>query len=435
MQIDSEEKNFILNLNQKGSLISCLEREGFSLINKHKPAVWQSVFFIDDEQSNTFDLGIEAYRNSENLSDEIHLNDLENQLFELIIQEVKKPYATLARIVEDRQTYLPGLRPYLLVEYRRCLYSRKDKEAGYVAIDSDMKFWFFPKDVKEAVALGKIFHEKLLRIKVLHGSETISHLLALGALPTIAREYEGLYAIKKWLDNKFAKPLTKELAHCEIEAKYTLTTENPDRLFSLLKEYCREKTFPIALDPDYPFTMTTASLNHYWKRWEDNHPVEGVKLFCRGPQAKVVLKSEKKNIDTELSIVERKEIKGDKFNLLNISLAAITHSYEKDLGVLKYVGYLKRIRKAIWLLNSVTGRYYHITLDLCTSPNKASPLYQIEIEYSGRRKERAKLLNPSTVKTEIISEIRLIAEKLIAFANDNAIELALGEEKFTWLCS
>ena len=89
-----------------------------------------------------------------------------------------------------------------------------------------------------------------------------------------------------------------------------------------------------------------------------------------------------------------------------ISINIITINITKGA---KLEGEIQRYRKAFWVENPKTGRFYHISLDVSVAgPRK---LYQIEVEYTGRYCVEKKV---KYYKKAIIDDISDITKSVLA---------------------
>lgn len=95
-----------------------------------------------------------------------------------------------------------------------------------------------------------------------------------------------------------------------------------------------------------------------------------------------------------------------------------------------------RSRRAFWVVNKITQRIYHVSIDKCTIENKSN-LFQIEIEYSGiirdaTEEDLSKNINES-IKEIVVRDISVMTQSIMYYLDDNEIAYSLGEEKLNWL--
>ncbi len=449
------EKRFCSPAASLSALFDLVKKTGLTPIEYSDKKITQTVYLLDDEQIWSLGVSLKARRFLRDYSSGITGVEIGNCDFRFEIKtetseaDVKQKEiqaTTLNEATELAREIFPGIRPYLLVEYQRQHFVQPKSNSWYrVTIDDNLRFWFFPAGEAKAICIkdfglaGDIIR---LEIKVDPAREQaaavmnlINGLAKIGAQPIISKKFEGLNAIKFWLDKTASNPMTKELPDCEIEAKLTIATPiNPNAFFASMKNLFVAETKPIVVDPTYPFTMTTASVNHYWrKKGEADSTTEGIKILSRGTIARPVLKSHTTLINQRLGIIERKEIKGKRFLPAQTTFLEVIRQNGFNPDELEYLGYCLRSRKAIWLSDRETGRIYHVSLDRCTARGK-NPLYQIEIEYSGILDGRGFIpAGLKEAKEQIIKKTTFLAEKIIAFAENKGIKLSAGEKKINWL--
>jgi hypothetical protein len=419
--------------------------------------ITQTVYLLDDEQTWSLGISLKARRYLKKHPSAISLEKVQRSAYRL---EVKKEvsmetrrkkrerFGQLQKAAQRASNQFPGIRPYLVIEYRRQHFVPHNADYEFrVTVDTETRFWFFPPDKSEAIVIKNFgTQEDIVRLEIkLDPAGEIDDLVAnflnqlsdLGAQPAISKKQEGLNTVKMWIDKTYANPLIKELKNVEIESKLTVRSDiDPNILFVTLKEFCKIATKPIILDPNYPFTITTSSVNHYWGSvGKREYLKEGVKILSRGVLARPVYKSDTRKVNSQLGIVERKEVKGEHFSCVETPFSKIISQEESRMGKLTYAGFLFRTRKAIWLLNELSGRIYHLSLDKCSASNKF-PLYQIEIEYSGMlQREGYFPLDYHKARREIIRDTKFLAKQILTFAKNRRIVLVPGEEKFVWLIS
>lgn len=450
------EKRLILPAVSVNDATNLIAKMGLVSASYPDSPVTQTVYLLDDEQTWSLGASLKARCFKQTHSQEILMRDINNRTYRFEIkrelgtdvrEKEQRNFKNLESVVKWANEIFPEIRPYLVVEYKRQHFVPRDSsEWCRITLDTEMRFWFFPPGEFKAVCIKNfdpLESSARLEIKIcparIFDSQIqtfLGNLEKIGAQPVISKKQAGLNAVKAWFDKRYSSPLVKELENCEIEAKLTVVSEiDPNIFFADLKEFCRTETRPIALDPHYPFTFTTSSVNHYWSRGAEEGGLseEGLKILSREITARPVFKSNTREINSGLGILERSEIKGRPFSVWETSFKKIVQQEEPRLGRLKYAGFLLRRRKAIWLLNESSGRIYHISLDKCTAHGK-SCLYQIEIEYSGMLERKQSIpLKHREVREKIVQETKFLAEKIIEFAQKRGVILTPGKEKFKWL--
>jgi hypothetical protein len=219
----------------------------------------------------------------------------------------------------------------------------------------------------------------------------------------------------------------------EVEAKAFIHHSEPFSFFHQWKAWAKKDTFPILLSPNFPFTCDTSSYNHYWAQEIGGELQDGLKILSCGSSFGVVLKSEFEVLDRSLGIVKRREIKGEK-RYTPGTYRDVVDRWEAGAKNPRYLGLLRRYRRAIWLVERESGRIYHVSSDLCTSEKKPESLRQLEIEYVGRLAEGKEV--GSKLEDIAVSEISYLMETFLKLANrGRKILEPTVLTKFKWLAS
>ena len=442
-----QEKGFFLPVSDYSVLVSVLTKHGFK--RKHFPNPYtQTVYLVDDDQTYTIGVSFKARRYSTGLSNFISLDNIVNEEFCFEIkrdlghtgqsrhEKTARQNAQLKKVVDMANESLgqsAKLRPYFITEYHREHWVKG--ENSRVTIDSETKFWFFPRESSSAVLLNAPDEDSILRIEtkfdpvsdIETSTDLIKCLYSIGALNIIGKKLRALTLIDVWHAKHFGvKHLEKELVDVEIEAKFSVIG-NPNQIFASL---VRENLSPFIISPHYPFTITAGSVNHYWGKVSSNHThlVEGAKAMFIGSAFKVVLKNGFDVIDPSLGIVEREERKFRWSAYQNQGLQELIHEYEVDLGPLEYVGSLFRARKASWFI-SPDGRIYHLSIDSCHATDREG-LIQVEVEYSGNVGAH---LPHNQAREIIVADLKALSETTLSILRSQS-PVALGISKFDWLC-
>lgn len=447
-----EERRFFIPARDIKKLLQEVEKN-FSRKKFSENEYVQTVYLGNDEQTVPWGNSPKARRYTPRPSEELRLDFSDRYLFELkekpfgsslgVRKKTSRQEMTLRESAQFASIKLKiPLRPYLVVEYLRQHFIPTTNIPFRLTIDTEIRYWFLEGSSAQFIENG----DQIVRIECKMGDEAeedksitafLSFLEALGAEPVISKKEEGYNLIKKYVEQKCARPLIKELTNSEIESKFILEESDPIAFFTAIKEWSRNGAGNIVLDPGYPFTNTTSSINHYWSSSEYNKLKEGVKFLFKGPLVSPVLKSEMVVIDRAHAVVRRKEIKGKKFFYTKEAFLNELERYTSALGRLEYAGYIARSRKAVWLEHNSSGRIYHISLDRCSAPGKRA-LYQLEIEYSGRRRERYQETAQASdsAETEIIEDTINLASSVYLLAKSANVHLRPDTlSKFHWLVS
>lgn len=360
-----------------------------------------------------------------------------------IREKKREPNTSLKRAIENfSQEVGVNLRPYFFIEYyRRHFVPKTDVSSTRLTIDNDIRYYYCDKGdsihfLKRDTEIVRI--ELKTRKEAMGGNlvkDFLSFLVKIGAKPIISKKEEGFNLVKRHFDKTHSAHHLKEIRNCEIEAKL-LFNGLPDVMecfFADLKEHFKRTAFPITIDERYPFTFRTTSINHYWAK---ENGEEGVKVLFKGVNARPVQKGRTSIIDAALGIIERKELKGEKIIYSPEHLLKLIQDYSLSLGHLIYAGYLVRGRKAIWPEHKESGRIYHVSLDRCLA-DKRPPLCQLEVEYSGRRKDKCPFVfDEVEARKEIIADIQSLVLFIMSFARSKYPDVVLEPHilsKFEWL--
>lgn len=453
-----QEQRFFLFKHWEEVVLGTLKASGFVQRTYSSSDVTQTVYFLDKDQTFSLGVSFKARRYRTHFSDSISLDDLNEATFQFeekrslensdnVKQKTPRIAASLPsilNIVQERTGKYA--RPYLVVEYQRkhFVVDGNDQDCR-VTMDTDIRYWFFPPQESEAILLGEYDSTReLIRIEFKLNptavstqlvQECISRLEPLVLQPIISKKEEGLNLIRRWHELHYSSQLVKELGESEIEAKITLDLTDPDLLFAELVEWLKKDPISITLDEKFPFILTSASINHYWTTQSSTGASEGVKVLFKGGNAKVVRKNHLQVVDALRGIIERKERKGDRLPYSGVNLDELVRTrYENSVGSLEYADFLKRTRKAIWVL-SKEDRIYHLSLDRCTTKGRPA-LYQLEIEYVGRKDESAaEEATLDAIKKRVVADLQYLTDSVCQFLEkSSAKRMDLpAVEKYTWL--
>jgi hypothetical protein len=381
--------------------ISCyLERKLFSN-NEYV----HTIYFNNDEHTVPFEFSIKARKYLSHPSNPV----LNNDLYFLDLKRGKgedkekirlqMPLKEIINFINKTYHFskIP-LRPYIAVEYLRWHYVPKKTTNIRLTLDTNLKYFFFPQNQKEAVEIGK---ENYARVEIkeaalnLSLSEKIKEVLKeAGAFPTISKKFTAYNLLGLYRAKTFGKPFYKELRGYEIESKLETGGE---KIFQKAKCLFDNKNLDFRLPSHFPYTLESASLNKYY---QDDQGL--FKAIFRGSEVEIVRKGDAEIIKDPFGLnclLKRKEIKG---HIVSVDSKIITSA--------KLRGELYRMRKAFWVENPKTRRFYHISLDC--SLGSPGILYEMEVEYTGRYTNTES--TPETTKEEeIIKDITRITKTLL----------------------
>lgn len=213
----------------------------------------------------------------------------------------------------------------------------------------------------------------------------------------------------KYIGLKYGQNPDKEDRTIEIESKFIVNPDlcNPWIEFGKLKDgFCNDKFQDYKLQY-YPFTLSSASINEYYRRFEDGKPVDGLKILNNGVAFSVTIKANTKVFKDKYGlncVTIRDETKVPKVLHAEQDYMSVVRSYEKEMGKLRFSGRLFRNRLAFWPENEKTGRIFHVSLDRCQNELNGEVLYQLEIEYTGVVR---KVNFPSTEEEIILETVEL----------------------------
>lgn len=364
----------------------------------------QTIYFNNDEHVVPFEFSIKARRYLPNLpdfpvldDDDVYFldlkrgkgNDKQKIRFKTTLKEATK-------IVNETYSFssIP-LRPYVLVEYLRQHYIPKNTRNIRLTSDTSLRYFFFPPDQKGAIEIGREDGYTRIEIKEGEPNESFSNLVRevlreINAFPIISKKFTAYNFLGLHHAKTSGKPFHKELRGYELESK--LET-NSEEIFQKIKQFFKENKSDFRLPLHFPYTFESASINRYYKNNEGLF-----KAMFRRNEAEIVKKGDVEIIKEPFGlncILKRKETKGD-----------IVPIDSKIISTAQLQGELYRMRKAFWVENQQTSRFYHISLDCCLG--LPGTLYEIEVEYTGRYID-----SEDTQEEEIIEDITRITKTLI----------------------
>lgn len=454
--IRSEKRLFL----PAGSLASCfaaleargLQKESFDCDVGH------TVYFLDGEQSSSVGVSYKARRYLPDFSKSLDLNELRKVPYLCEVKrepdpgtpELRRKCKRIKLQLDEAQARASEsaghpLRPYLVVEYRRAHFTRKDTKNQFrVTLDTGTRFWLFPAGQTTGVLIGDAAAEGVVRAEIKFDprfaeaqgvSSVIEDFRVRGSIPAISKKGEGLNFIKWRLDRLCATgTITAELQGKEVEAKLSVEGFNFDSLCLSLRQFAKNGLAPFFPNSFFPHLGSATTVNHYWGKGAPGKQVEGLKVMGRGGRARATVKAGSTILDARLGVLERDEVKGKVFPYEWAHIRKIVEEREREIGgPLTYVGHLLRIRKIFWL-RSPQGRVYHFSIERCVADGRP-PLDQIEIEYVGLSHEGSRLPDRLSPREEMLLDLGYLAAKIINFIGQSGEGRlsAVGVEKFKWL--
>ena len=362
----------------------------------------QTIYFNNEEHVVPFEFSIKARRYLPNppkspvMDDSIFFLDLKrgsNKDKQKI--RLKATLEEATKIINERYSFseIP-LRPYVLIEYLRQHYIPKNTRKIRITYDTNIKYFFFPKDQKEAVEIGRENDYARVEIKKEKPDKYFDNLIReilqeTNAVPVISKKFTAYNLIGLYHVRTSGKPFHKELKGYEIEAKLEVDTEE---IFQRIKQFFKDRNSEFRLPQHFPYTFESASINKYYRNSKGLF-----KAMFRGNEAEIVRKGNPEIIRDPFGlncILKRKEKKGD-----------VVPVNSRLIRSAQLQGELYRMRKAFWVENPQTRRFYHISLDCCLG--LPGTLYQLEVEYTGRYKPEVGR------EEEIVEDIAKLTKTLI----------------------
>ena len=364
--------------------------------------VVQTIYFNTDEHIVPFEMSLKARRYlpgfpaHPSLEDDTYFLDLkttENEYKQKVRLETTLEEAT--EIVNGKFPFseIP-LRPYVLVHYSREHYVPNSSSKIRLTLDKDLRFFFFPPNQREAVEIGG--EEDYVRIEIKEEEpddvfdKVMREILTeISAFPTISKKFSAYNSLGLHRARTSGRPFHKELKDCEIESKLEADSEE---VFHRVKQFFSDGHSDFKLS-HFPYTFESASINRYYR---NNSGL--FKALFRGKNAHIVTKGKVEVMRNKFGldcILKREELKGKDMPLSPDVVASA-----------QLLGELHRMRKAFWIENPRTTRFYHVSLDCCHG--SPGTLYEMEIEYTGRYTDFGK-----TREEEIIEDIAEITKTLV----------------------
>lgn len=365
----------------------------------------QTIYFNNEEHVVPFEFSIKARRylprptfNYPPLDKGVYFLDLKRGVGEnkqKVRLETTLEEAT--EIVNEEYPFSkPPLRPYILVEYFRQHYFPKNVKDVRLTLDTGLRYFFFPSNKRLRIGIGREDNYSRVEVKKAKPNENSTRWLEKilrepDAFSVISKKFTAYNLLGLYHAKTSGKPFHKELKGCEIESKLETETEG---IFQEVKQFFKEDKSHFKVPSHFPYTFESASINRYYK--------EGDGLFkamLRRDEVEIVKKGDVEIMKDpgELNcILKRKETKG---NIVPIDSEIIASA--------QLQGELYRMRKAFWIVNPQTDRFYHISLDCCLG--LPGVLYEMEVEYTGRYNTKSK----DTKEEDIVEDIASITKALI----------------------
>lgn len=416
----------------------------------------QTIYLGEDEFAYSWGTSLKARRYLPEAESNIQINpatpfncEIKREETEgsLVRWKVKK-ILTLSQFIDWIKVKIPeaekwGVRPYVLSQYHRRHFVNSEETLRLTA-DTEIKYgYFLSHEMSFFASFLWTGEEDGLRIEIKASEEVFKSSLyrqllevlrQAGALPVISKKEQAYNFHGNFIDTtKGCKP-KKEIADSEIEAKFIVLANHYRFFLNDLKAAFSSGAFTgIGIASDYPYSQATTSMNQYWGRRLNGKLVDGVKLLFRPGNFSVVIKEQTEFLPNQYGlgcVLKRREIKGDVIPHVEETMTETLERYEEIFGPLELCGMVYRQRQAFWPETEKTGRIYHISLDRCISEGKI--LYQLEIEYVGRRPGD---WQPAT-ELEIVNEITNLAWEVYLWANQRKqVLVPTMLTKFEWLTS
>ncbi|MEK6906946.1 MAG: hypothetical protein AABW45_00280 [Nanoarchaeota archaeon] len=363
----------------------------------------QTIYFNNDEHIIPFENSVKVRKympNAQNnpiLNDETYFLDIKEGLGNFKQKTRLEANLDEATKILNKKFNFPKnhLRPYVLVEYLRRHYIPKNFSDIRLTLDSGLRYFYLTENNKLIYLGGEDYTR--LEIKEGKSDPKFKNLMEemikdLELIPVISKKFKAYNLLNLYHSKISGKKFHKELKDCEIESKLEAESEN---VFYDIKQTFRNG-INFRLPNHFPYTFESASINRYY------HSTNGsFKAMFLGNEVEIVRKNEGEIIKDKFGlecIIKRKETKGE---LVETNSNILTNN---SLG-----GELYRMRKAFWIENEDTKRFYHVSLDCCLGlPGK---LYQVEVEYTGKYGEPKEY--EKSAEDEILEDIGKITKTLV----------------------
>ncbi len=272
------------------------------------------------------------------------------------------------RFLNHQDSSMQNLRPYMAVVYHRRHFVPTDNTGVRVTLDDDIKYFYFLGS--DAIQTGSEDEYARLEIKETDSCEASvfanDTAVAFGAVPVISKKCKGFYFATNFLTRRFGRPFYDELEDYEIEAKLDA---NGEESFRRAKRLFRSSSDNFLLAQHFPYTCETHGIQRYYAKDDKTFRASfvGAGIKITGKWGETVIK-DPFNLGC---ILKRRETKGS-------VIPADSHV----LASAEFIGCIDRSRKAFYVTNQATGRFYHISVD--DTSGSSSHISQLEIEYVGK---------------------------------------------------
>lgn len=361
----------------------------------------QTIYFNNDDHVLPYGLSIKARRYLSNNkikmpepSDEFILEFKYEKGDKRSKERTSTYWREIPKIIAKRYNFGNVLRPYIITSYFRDHYTNNEGDLR-ITLDQDTKY-FYVENNQTIVPLGS---EKFIRLEIKDFSSQNKHETIFSDLrkiypliPINSKKGVAYRYLKSYLSNKYGRKFKKEIRDIEIESKISI--EDPD-IFIKVKDFFKHNK-QYSLTDFFPYTLESSSINKYFR----NNGVE-YKFMLSGDQVKIVEKSKLlllKGTQGIKNIVKRREKKAKKMSVWEVDWKI--YNFEKELF---------RVRKAFWVINNESKRFYHLTIDECFSGEKK--FTQLEIEYTGTFGKNERDLAERKIITDISSITKLLLGK------------------------
>lgn len=368
----------------------------------------QTIYFNNEEHAVPFGFSIKARQYLPQIAGQPILDDREKYFLDLKQgqgenkqkERLETTLGEATKIVNERHRFseIP-LRPYVAVQYLRRHYIPKGIEDVRLTLDSEQKYFFFPSHQKESIEIGEVDGYVQLEIKQKSPNAYFDNLVKeiltnSNAFPVISKKFTAYNFLGLYHAKTSGKPFHKELQGYEIESKLVTDSES---VFPKVKRLFEAESSDFKLPAHFPYTFESASINRYYRSSKGLF-----KAMLRRNEVEIVRKGDIEVVEDPFGlncVLKRKEVKGE-----------IIPIDSEIVSTAELQGELYRMRKAFWVENPRSSRFYHISLDCCLG--LPGTFYEVEVEYSGRYGGPEVVAGDRT-EEEIVEDIAKISMILI----------------------
>jgi hypothetical protein len=403
-------KKIITNLNSRiekryvikdiDQYLSILKQQGFREEKYSDNRVTQTIYFNVPNDSLPYDVSLKARRYLPIKPQSVVLEPEDMYFLEIkksiltdenTRREKIRYEGTLKEILNYlRQMYHADIQPVLVILYERSHFVPINGDEVRITIDPSVEFFIF-RDQGSLVATHYDKEPHCTRVEVKSKRVLSVHELfppGFNYLPVISKGLSGFNFLCNYYEQTYGKkPFHKEMPGIELEAK--LITSESDQIFNRIKKLFDSGVGDFKTDDMYPWIHNSASINRYYE-----HQGNVFRAALCDSRVKLTDKDAGVFIENPYGLhclLKRIETKG--------KWRSVWDTPELELPMLSE---FLRIRRAFWPSNQKTGRFYHITYDVCHGSD-GNNLRQIEIEYVGK-------MGPHTIEDETSIEISIIED-------------------------